>query len=166
MKNLIFKKFINTRYFNLNKNKKINKNYLLNLKKIIKSKDFSNNIFFSFIKNFSFSFNLKEIKKYRKFKHIAIIGMGGSILGAEAIYCCLRKKIKKKITFIDDINKDKIDDLNLNKNKNKILFIIISKSGNTIETLGNLLSLKFIKKNEKNFIIISERSNNYLYKVT
>ena len=46
MKNLIFKKFINTRYFNLNKNKKINKNYLLNLKKIIKSKDFSNNIFF------------------------------------------------------------------------------------------------------------------------
>ena len=33
------------------------------------------------------------------------------------------------------------------KKKEKILFIIISKSGSTIETLSNLKTLKIVKKN-------------------
>ena len=37
-------------------------------------------------KNFKFNFKIKELKKFTKFKTIAIIGMGGSILGAQAIY--------------------------------------------------------------------------------
>ena len=44
--------------------------------------------------------------------------------------------------------------------KKKILkrfFLIISKSGNTIETISNLLFLDIIKKNSKNVIIISEK---------
>ena len=35
------------------------------------------------------------------------------------------------------------------KNLSKILFIIISKSGNTIETLSNTLALNIIKKTQK-----------------
>ena len=43
-----------------------------------------------------FNFKINEIKKFRKFKTIAIIGMGGSILGAEAIYNFKYKNKKKK----------------------------------------------------------------------
>ena len=36
-------------------------------------------------KNYKFIFNLKDLKKFKKFKNIALIGMGGSILGSEAV---------------------------------------------------------------------------------
>ena len=48
------------------------------------------------------------------------------------------------------------------ENLNKILFLVISKSGNTIETLSNLFSLNIIKKNSKNILIISQK-NTILY---
>ena len=83
-------------------------------------------------------------------------------MGTEAIYGFLKKKIKKNIYFLDDIDWEKI--LDLKKIKfSKTLFIIISKSGNTIETLSNALFLKVLKKNSKNIIIITERNNNYLH---
>ena len=36
-------------------------------------------------KDYKFNFKIKELKKFKKFKTIALIGMGGSILGAEAV---------------------------------------------------------------------------------
>ena len=48
-------------------------------------------------------------------------------------------------------------------NLSKILFIITSKSGNTIETLSNTFALNIIKKNAKNVILISEKYNSQLY---
>ncbi len=117
-----------------------------------------------FSKNFKFNFSLTKIKKFKKFKTIVIIGMGGSILGAQAIQHFLSNKIKKKIYFFDDINIDKIHELKKNENLDKTLFITISKSGNTIETISNFLSLKIInRKLKKNIIVISEKRNNLLY---
>ena len=107
---------------------------------------------------FEFNFKINDLKKFKKFKKIAIIGMGGSILGAEAIHNFLQHKIKKEIYFLNDLNDKKIKALK-KKNLSKILFIIISKSGNTVETLSNALSLKILKKNAKNIIMISEKSN-------
>ena len=49
------------------------------------------------------------------------------------------------------------------KNNNNTLFIIISKSGNTIETLTNLSFLKILKNKSKSLIIISEKKDNVLY---
>jgi len=113
-------------------------------------------------KNFKLNFKITDLRKFQKFNNIVIIGMGGSILGTEAIYGFLKKKIKKNIYFLDDIDWEKI--LDLKKIKfSKTLFIIISKSGNTIETLSNALFLKVLKKNSKNIIIITERNNNYLH---
>ena len=55
----------------------------------------------------------------------------------------------------------------LKKSKtNKTLFIVISKSGDTIETLSNLFLLNILKKNAKNIIIISEKKNNLLFNVS
>ena len=88
--------------------------------------------------------------------------MGGSILGAEAIYYFLKKKIKKKFIFLNNLEEDKI--VNLKRKKfTKILFIVISKSGNTIETLSNCFALNILKKNKKNIIIITQKKNNSLY---
>ncbi len=46
------------------------------------------------------------------------------------------------------------------------MFLIISKSGNTIETLANVISLNIIKRKKKNIIIITEKKNNILYSLT
>ena len=59
--------------------------------------------------------------------------MGGSILGAEAIYNFLKKKIKKEVYFFDNIDVQKISRFKKNNRIDEVLFIVISKSGNTIE---------------------------------
>ena len=117
-------------------------------------------------KNFKFNFKLSDLKRFKKFQKIALIGMGGSILGTEAIYNFLQKKIKKKIYFFDDLDENKITNLKKRENLSKILFIIISKSGNTVETLSNTFSLNIIKKQAKNVIIISEKKNNFLFLIS
>ena len=114
-------------------------------------------------KNFKFNFNPKDLKQFKKFKSIVFIGMGGSILGADAIYNFFQTKIKKNIYFLNDLNENKILNLKKKENFSKVLFIIISKSGNTIETLSNVLLLDILKKNSKNIIIISEKKKNFLY---
>ena len=117
-------------------------------------------------RNFKLNFSNKDITKFKKFKNISIVGMGGSILGSEAIYHFLKEKIKKKIYFFNDINSNFIKDLKNTVDFDKTLFIIISKSGSTTETLYNFVSLNIIKKNAKNIIIISEQNNNFLYKLS
>ena len=114
-------------------------------------------------KNFNFNFNFKDLNKFKKFKTIALIGMGGSILGAEAIYNFFQTKIKKRIFFFNDLDENKITNFKKEENLKNVLFIIISKSGNTIETLSNTFALNILKKNSKNIIIISEKKNNLLF---
>ena len=130
---------------------------------ISKELDEPNKIYNILSNNYDLTFSIKDLHKFRKFNTIAIIGMGGSILGTEAIYHSLIKKIKKKIYFFDDINNDKIKTFKKFNNLKHTLFIVISKSGNTIETISNFLSLNKIVKNQKNVIIISEKKNNSLY---
>ena len=89
--------------------------------------------------------------------------MGGSILGSEAINNFLQKKIKKKVYFFNNLDTLKISEFKKKENKKKVLFLIISKSGNTIETLSNFFALKIINKNSKNIIIITEKKDNLLF---
>ncbi len=124
--------------------------------------DFKKNTYHVLSKKFNFNYNKNNFNKFRKFKNIAIIGMGGSILGVNAIYDFLRKKIKKKVTFFDNLDKEKITKFKKKNNKKNCLFIIISKSGNTIETISNLMELNILKSNAKNIIVITERKKNIL----
>ena len=117
-------------------------------------------------RNFKFNFNFSDLQNFKKFKSIAIIGMGGSILGLQAIYNFLQKKISKKIYFFDDIDEQKIFNFKKTVNVNRTLFIIISKSGTTVETLSNSFSLNVFKKNAKNVIIVSEKKNNPLFSIS
>ena len=124
------------------------------LKLILQNKDA---VILSLSKNYNNSFNKKDIKRYRKSSNFRIIGMGGSTLGSQAIYDFLNHKIKKNFTFIDNL------DANQKKQKEKkYTNIIVSKSGNTVETIAN--SNILIKKKEKN-IFITENKNSYLFQL-
>ena len=79
-------------------------------------------------KKFSLNFKISELQKFKKFKKIAIIGMGGSILGSEAIYNFLEKRVKKKIYFLNNINEKKIITLKKKEKLSEVLFIIFLKS--------------------------------------
>ena len=140
---MIFKNFLS-----IKKNKIIKKDLLNLLKKQPK-------LFETLKPNYQYSYSKKIISKYQKFDNIRIIGMGGSVLGTEAIYNFLKKKIKKKFTFVNNLNSnaDYFKDKNINLN------LIISKSGNTLETIANANTL--IKSKDSN-IVITENKNSYL----
>ena len=154
------------RTFKNNVSNKLSNKFLVLLSNL--NKDFNNyNKTLNVLnKNFIIDPKIKQLHKFNKYKKIAVIGMGGSILGAEAIYNFFQKKIKNKFYFFNDINETKLLNFINNEKLSDILFIIISKSGNTIETLANTFSLNIIKKNSKNIIIISEKSNNYLFNMS
>ncbi len=132
------------------------------LNEIIKNCNLKKDTYHVLSNKFNFNFNINDLNKFRKFKNIAIVGMGGSILGANAIHDFLKYKIKKKVIFFDNLDKDKINKFKKENNKKNYLFIIISKSGNTIETISNLFELNILKFNAKNVLIITERKKNFL----
>ena len=162
--NLIFKNnFQPFKKSFLTKKSKEFSNLLLLLKNELKNKKKTINVL---DQDFQFNFKFSQLRKFLKFKKIAIIGMGGSILGAESIYYLFKRKIKKKVYFFNNIDEKKMIKFKKSENLSKILFVIISKSGNTVETLSNSFSLGIIKKNSKNIIIISEKKNNYLFNLS
>ncbi|MBD1135956.1 glucose-6-phosphate isomerase, partial [Pelagibacterales bacterium SAG-MED47] len=121
------------------------KNYLKikkNLKILLSNK---NEIIKSLGKDYNDKYNIKKLKKIVTNKEIRLIGMGGSSLGAQAIYYFLNDKIKKKFFFLDNLSYQK----NLSKKKN--VNIIISKSGNTLETISNINI--FLKSKDENIFI-------------
>tara|TARA_B100002052_G_C15595710_1_gene468681 strand:- start:368 stop:655 length:288 start_codon:yes stop_codon:yes gene_type:complete len=54
----------------------------------------------SFTSNYKYSYSKKDLKKIKKENNFKIIGMGGSILGTEAIYEFLKHKIKKNLYLL------------------------------------------------------------------
>jgi glucose-6-phosphate isomerase len=105
--------------------------------------------------SFKYNYSKNLVSKLKNISNIRIIGMGGSNLGAEAIYDFLGKKIKKNFIFTNNLNNNQ----KFFNNKKKILNLIISKSGNTLETIANVNIL--IKKKDKN-IFITEKKDSYL----
>ena len=114
-----------------------------------------NEILKSLSADYKDKWNQKTILKYKKFSNILLIGMGGSIMGSKSIYSFLKHKIKKKFNFLDNFNKAEIKKV---KQQNR-LNLIISKSGNTLETIS--ISNILINKKNKN-IFLTEKKNNYL----
>ena len=98
-----------------------------------------------------------------KQKQIAIIGIGGSTLGTYAIYNFMKynkqhnKSLKKELFFFEST-----DPVNLNGTLAQLklkdtLFIVISKSGTTIETISIFKYLMSITKIDKsNLLVITE----------
>ena len=139
-KNIVFKNFKNT---------KISQKVKNNLISLLKE---DNQVIESLKQSYKNRYNFKKINKLKKNLSIRIIGIGGSILGAKAIYNFL--SIKKKIYFIDNLKS------RYELKKKKYLNLVISKSGNTLETITNANIL--LSKRDKN-IFITENRKSYLY---
>ena len=133
--------------FQIKKNNRSLKKYL---KQIIVSK---NEIIKSLTNNYNYSYTKRKIAKFKKHKDVRIFGMGGSSLGANAIYDFLKNKIRKNFHFLSNLQKRKFS------TKKNYLNLIISKSGNTLETIVN--SNIYISKKDQN-IIITENKSSYL----
>ena len=141
---------INIKGFSFKYNSSNLKKFLLSsYEELIKS---DNHILLSMKKNYKDSYSKKFIQKLNKFKNINLIGMGGSALGSKAIYNFLYTK-RKKINFFDNFS-----NINFPQRSEKKLNIIISKSGNTLETISNS---NILIKNSKN-IFLTENKKSYL----
>ncbi len=142
-----------TRGINLiNYKKKFKTLYVSKILKLLLKEN--NQSILSLSKFYKNNFNNKLIKKYKNNLDFKVIGIGGSSIGAKTIYDFLKEKIKKNFIFIDNLqsNPKKI-------NSKKFVNLVVSKSGNTIETIIN--SNLYIKKNDKNIFIV-ENKKNYL----
>ena len=143
-------------YFkNFKINKKINNSQVK--KKLLLLFKEKNYILDSIKKNYKDSFSKKIINKYKKYSTFKVIGMGGSTLGTQTIYEFLKDIVKKDFVFIDNLRQKK---LNIKNNKN--VNLVVSKSGNTIETVVN--SNIYIRRKDAN-IFITENKDNYLLKL-
>ena len=137
--NINFKNFKN-----YSKNQKV----VTQLKSLFKEK---NQILDSLKKNYKDSFSKKKISSFKNYSNLTVIGMGGSILGSKAIFNFLKKKVKKNFIFKDNFQ-------TIEKNK-KNLNLIISKSGNTLETIANT---NILLDKKKSSIFITENKISYL----
>ena len=142
-------KNINFKNFKLKKN---NKKIKIDLNQFLNE---NNEILKSLSQEYKNNYNKKTILKFKKYFHFRIIGMGGSILGAESIYNFLKHKIKKNFYFINNL----CTKINFFKNKKKNINLIFSKSGNTLETILNA-NIHVLSK-DKN-IFITENKKSYL----
>jgi len=141
-------KNISFKNFKVRKNTKKIKN---DLKLLIKE---NNSIIKSLSPYYKNNYSKKLISKLKKNKDIRVIGMGGSILGTEAIYDFLKDKIKKNFYFVNNLQ-SRVKSLNLS-----CVNLIVSKSGGTLETISN--SNIIIKNKQKN-IFITENKESYLF---
>ena len=143
-------------YNNLIRTKKIFNSFQLDLK------NFKIPLIESYDKNYTLNFSAAMVKKFSKHKNIIIIGMGGSILGTKSIYSFFKTKIKKKVFFFDNLDSNLHLQFNKIKNLKNSCFIVVSKSGNTLETITNfdIVFSKYLLKNK--LIFITEINDNAL----
>tara|TARA_B100000029_G_scaffold244127_1_gene241339 strand:+ start:1416 stop:2585 length:1170 start_codon:yes stop_codon:yes gene_type:complete len=146
-KNIKFKNFIKI------KKPKINKI----LRSIIKDKNIIEKypLLKTMDKNYKYTYKKRNFY-FNPFSEFNILGMGGSILGSEAIYNFLKHKINKKFNFYNTLKLQ-----NIPKTHKKNINIVISKSGNTLETISNFNLLLKSQKRNKN-IILCENNKNFL----
>ncbi|MDB9828946.1 glucose-6-phosphate isomerase [Candidatus Thioglobus sp.] len=106
-----------------------------------------------------------DIKKYAKSitkKHIVVLGIGGSSLGTRAIYEFLlpSNNYSKDLLFLETVDPLKINHCLKKVDLNDAQFVIISKSGETIETISIFKYLNsLVEINSTNCTIISERKS-------
>ncbi len=105
--------------------------------------------------------HLENVRLGNKFKHVVVVGMGGASLGAKALI----EGTGRKIIFLDNVDPDffqaKLHGLDLKKT----LFLLMSKSGETIEVIS--LAQILIKKVPipQNFLVVTDPIDNELKKL-
>ena len=107
------------------------------------------------IKNFTARIHNKKIKGStgKSFTDAVVIGIGGSYLGCEFVYNALKHGVEPLINlhFLPNVDIDNFGQIIKTIDPETCLWIIISKSFTTIETMANLnQALLFLKDNHLN----------------
>ena len=165
MKNkLLIKNSFSKKHYSHNKYVKNCKIILQEIDKIKVDLDIKKNNFNFLSKKFLLNFKKKDLNRFKKFNTIIVVGIGGSILGLKSIYSFLKDQIKKDFIFIDNLSAFDLKQKLKKKKFNQSLFIFISKSGSTLETLTNLNIIDSkVKLHSKNTICITEKKDSALY---
>lgn len=118
---------------------------------------------------------LKETKSFyssnRHFENIVVLGIGGSALGAKAIKNIVPfSRQKTKVFILDNIDPFTLSDFFEHLNFEKTLFLVISKSGETVETLSQFMYCynKIIQLQLdplKHFVLITDPEKGFLRKL-
>lgn len=108
---------------------------------------------------FSDTTKYKEFAKNVKQNNVVVIGIGGSTLGTYAIYKYLKhsRDLTKQLIFLETTDpidiKSKVENIDLEDT----LFLVISKSGTTLETISIFKYINsLVTCNAENTVIISE----------
>lgn len=123
------------------------------------------------------SADLAEIEKWAnkigQFKKVLLLGVGGSSLGAKTLTAISDEKLLEKIEFLESIDPKtvttKLEKIDLTQS----FFLIVSKSGQTIETICQTLiiiaKLKKLQNHQEifanNFLFVTESRDNSLAKI-
>ena len=98
----------------------------------------------------------KEYAKGVTQKNVVVIGIGGSTLGTYAIYKFLKhsRKLEKKLIFLETTDpidiQSKVESIDLDDT----LFVVISKSGTTVETVAIFKYINSLVKCDKNNTVV------------
>ncbi len=105
----------------------------------------------------------------KKLKNVAVIGIGGSSLGTRAVDTLLSHtsdRNDKKLIFLENVDPIEIENNLKNIEFDESIFIVISKSGSTVETISHLKHLidyfKIDIKSEKfrfRFVTITDENS-------
>ena len=149
------------------------KDYLSTKKKIIK--DISSKSF-GFLQDL-YSNNLDEIiylaEQLKSFENVLFLGTGGSSLGGKTLVSIKEnfflKDISPKVYFLENVDEWSISRLTKKINLQNTALVVISKSGETIETLSQFFFLKNEMKEIRNFkkkvFIITENKKSTLKEI-
>ncbi len=95
-------------------------------------------------------------------ENIVVLGIGGSSLGSKAIYEFLKpiEKPKRKLFFFESTDPLNIADTLKKLDMKKTHFLVISKSGGTVETISIFKYVYAPNPNAENFTFITDEGSN------
>ncbi len=93
-----------------------------------------------------------------KVETIAVIGIGGSSLGAKAVYNFIKpvKDLSRKLYFFESTDPIEISDLLAHLDVKKTHFIVISKSGTTVETFAIYKYIYSLQNDPSSYTFITD----------
>jgi len=107
--------------------------------------------------------DISPILKYaasipKEITQIVVIGIGGSSLGAKAIYEFIKptRKLQRELYFFESTDPININNLMSNLDLEKTHFLVISKSGTTVETFSIYKYIYSMHQNAKSYTFITD----------
>ncbi len=109
-----------------------------------------------------------RFKKWCELKNFVIFGTGGSSLGGQAI-CSIANSCERKLNFVRNLDPSSLENLLKKTDFDKTGFLVISKSGETLETICQLLiAMDYAKHShdfKDRFVIVTEDKDSALTQI-